>query len=148
MVTETSAYLMLLGSAFLSATLLPGSSEAVLIGFLASAKGQPGLLIAVATVGNVAGSVANYALGYFAQRFKDKPWFPISDATNARAQRWFAKYGVWSLLLSWVPIVGDPLTLIAGAMRVRLLPFLVLVTVGKLSRYGLVAALWVWWGAV
>ena len=146
--TELSGYLLLLGSAFLSATVLPGSSEAVMIGLLASAKGQPGMLIFVATVGNVAGSLVNYGLGYFAQRFKDRPWFPISDATNARAQRWFAKYGVWSLLLSWVPIVGDPLTLIAGAMRIRLLPFFLLVTTGKLLRYGLVVAAWAWWGWV
>ncbi len=144
--TALSAYGILLVSAFLSATVLPGSSEAVLLGFLATAKGQPGLLIAVATIGNVAGSVVNYALGYFAQRFKDRSWYPISDATNARAQRWFAKYGVWSLLLSWVPIFGDPLTLIAGAMRVSVVPFLLLVTTGKLLRYGLVTAAWLWWG--
>jgi membrane protein YqaA with SNARE-associated domain len=147
-VTALSAYGILLVSAFLSATLLPGSSEVVLIGFLAQAKGQPGVLIAVATIGNVAGSLMNYALGRFAQRFKDKKWFPVSDATNTRAKRWFARYGVWSLLLSWVPLLGDPLTLIAGVMRINLWLFLVLVAMGKLMRYGFVYAAWSWWGAV
>ncbi len=143
--TALSAYGLLLVSAFLSATLLPGSSEAVLVGLLAAGTGQPAILIAVATLGNVAGSVVNYGMGWFAQRFKDRPWFPLSDATNARAQRWFARYGVWSLLLAWVPVVGDPLTLIAGIMRVSFWRFLLLVSTGKLLRYALLAGGWDWW---
>lgn len=144
-VTLASVYGLLLLSAFLSATVLPGSSEAVLLGFLASGHGNPWALIAVASLGNVAGAVVNWALGLALLRLRDRPWFPLKDATNSRAQLWFARYGIWTLLLSWVPVVGDPLTVVAGVMRVRLLPFLVFVTIGKVARYALIVWAWQLW---
>lgn len=122
-------------SALLSATLLPGSSEALLVALLL-AGGQPPLaLFLAATAGNVLGSLVNWLIGLSVERFRSRRWFPVSERDMARAQRWFARYGLWSLLLAWLPIIGDPLTLVAGVMRVRLLPFLLLVTAGKAARY-------------
>ena len=86
-------------------------------------------------------------MGRYFLLFKDRSWFPIEDATNARAQAWFARYGIWSLLLSWVPIVGDPLTLVAGIMRVPIGRFLIFVAVGKVLRYALIVLAWQHWPA-
>ena len=83
----------------------------------------------------VAGAIVNWLLGRGVARFRDRRWFPLSDAQYARAEATFNRYGLWSLLFSWVPIIGDPLTLIAGALRVRFWPFLALVTLGKAARY-------------
>ena len=145
--TVLAACWLLLGSAFLSATLLPGSSEAVLLGLLASGAGQPALLVTAASLGNIAGAVVNWGIGRYFLLFKDRSWFPIKDATNARAQDWFARYGIWSLLLAWVPIVGDPLTLVAGIMRVPIGRFLIFVAVGKVLRYALIVMAWQYWPA-
>ncbi len=140
-----SAYALLLVSAFLSATLLPGSSEAVLLGMLAAGQGSAIGLVAVASVGNIAGAVVNWAMGRYLRLFRDRKWFPLKDATNPRAQVWFARFGVWSLLLSWVPVIGDPLTLVAGVMQVRLWRFLLFVSVGKVLRYALIVFGWQFW---
>jgi membrane protein YqaA with SNARE-associated domain len=145
--TVLAACWLLFGSAFLSATLLPGSSEAVLLGLLAGGTGQPTLLVTAASLGNIAGATVNWGMGRYILIFKDRSWFPIKDATNARAQVWFARYGIWSLLLSWVPIIGDPLTLVAGIMRVSIGPFLIFVAVGKVLRYALIVLAWQYWPA-
>ena len=145
--TIIAACWLLFGLAFLSATLLPGSSEAVLLGLLANGTGQPALLVVAASLGNVAGATLNWGMGRYFQLFKDRSWFPIKDATNARAQAWFARYGIWSLLLSWVPIIGDPLTLVAGIMQVPIGRFLVFVAVGKVLRYALIVLAWQYWPA-
>lgn len=126
-------------SAFTSATLLPGTSEAALAGLIAKETHAIWLLVAVATAGNVLGSVVNWVLGLYIDRFRDRRWFPVSPAALDRASRWFGKYGLWVLLFSWLPIIGDPLTLFAGVMRVRFLPFLILVTLGKAARYTMIA---------
>lgn len=144
---DLAVYAGLFASALLAATLLPASSEAVLATLLASERGEPILLLAVATVGNVLGSVVNWTLGRFCSQFRDRRWFPISEATFERASVHFRRYGVWSLLFAWLPIVGDPLTLIAGALRVRFPLFFVLVTLGKAVRYAAVATGALWWAA-
>jgi membrane protein YqaA with SNARE-associated domain len=126
-------------SALTSATILPGTSEAALAALIASGDHAIWLLVLVATVGNVLGSLINWWLGLYAEHFKHKRWFPVSAEALDRASRWFGKYGLWSLLLSWLPIIGDPLTLFAGVMRVRLLPFIILVTIGKAARYAMIA---------
>ncbi|MGV8988333.1 MAG: YqaA family protein [Cypionkella sp.] len=146
-VIALSAYGLLFLSAFLSATLLPGSSEAVLMGLLASAKGKPVALIAAASLGNIAGAVVNWIMGRYLLHFKDRSWFPLKDSTNARAQAWFARYGMWSLLFSWVPVVGDPLTLVAGIMQAPIGRFLMFVTIGKVARYALIVMAWQFWAA-
>ncbi len=131
-------YLGLFTIALLAATLLPLQSEALLVGLLA--LGHPAwALVAVASVGNVIGSTINWWLGRELQRFAGRRWFPVGPDALARAQRAYARHGRWSLLLSWMPIIGDPLTLAAGVMREPLLRFLVLVTIAKTLRYVVLA---------
>ena len=124
-------------SALTSATILPGTSEAALAALIASGDHAVWVLVAVATVGNVIGSLINWWLGLYAEHFKHRRWFPVSPEALDRASHWFGKYGLWSLLLAWLPIIGDPLTLFAGVMRVRFLPFIILVTIGKVARYAI-----------
>lgn len=127
-------------SAFLSATLLPGTSEALLVALLIEESTSPALLLLFATVGNVAGSIVNWFLGMFFMHFRDRKWFPVSARQIEKATNWYAKYGVWSLLLAWLPVIGDPLTLVAGIMRTRFVTFLILVSVGKFLRYLVITA--------
>lgn len=136
-----SAYLGLFFVAFGAATLLPLQSEAVLVGLLAYGEHSPLVLIAVATAGNVLGSVVNWVLGRYIEHWRDKRWFPVSKEKLERAQRGYHRYGRWSLLLSWVPIIGDPLTVVAGIMREPLRSFLPIVLVAKLGRYLVLAAI-------
>ncbi len=133
------------GSAFLSATLLPGSSEAILAGLLILAPEATWELWAVATLGNVLGSLLNWGLGWWCLTFLDTRWFPVTREQYERAARWFDHYGVWTLLLAWTPILGDPLTVVAGAFRVRLPLFLLLVAIGKAARYAFIVGGVFWW---
>jgi membrane protein YqaA with SNARE-associated domain len=126
-------------AAFVSATLFPGQSEAVLVGLLA-AKHPPLLLLAVASAGNILGAVLNWGVGRGIEKFRDRRWFPLRAAALERAQRWYQRYGKWSLLLSWVPVIGDPLTIAAGIMREPLPVFLLLVAIAKIGRYLVLAA--------
>lgn len=138
---DLAAYLSLFSSAFAAATILPMQSEALLVG-LVVAQAQPvWALVAVASVGNVLGSVVNWILGRQVERFRGKSWFPASDAALERAKRWYGRWGRWSLLLSWAPIVGDPVTLVAGVLREPLWSFLALVIVAKVARYVALAAI-------
>lgn len=123
-------------SAFLSATLLPGSSEALLLLRLQNGAEAVPLLV-VATLGNLLGSLTTYALGRAGNAMVHARWLRIGKADITRAERWFGRWGRPSLLLAWLPIVGDPLCLIAGLMRVGLVSFVLLVGVGKLARYAL-----------
>jgi membrane protein YqaA with SNARE-associated domain len=135
-----SDYLVLFSSAFLAATVLPFYSEVVL--FLMLGRGEdPLALLAVATLGNTLGSVVNWGLGRYLLHFRDRRWFYFSAEQIERAQRWYQRRGVWSLLLAWMPVGGDALTLIAGIMRVRLPLFLVLVGLGKALRY--IVVIWI-----
>ncbi|TNE38377.1 MAG: DedA family protein [Alphaproteobacteria bacterium] len=122
-------------SAFLSATLLPGTSEGLLGFYVVEGKGESILLLLAAVTGNVAGSLVNWAMGRFFLHFKDRRWFPIKPGQMKKAERIFAKYGEWTLLFAWLPIIGDPLTLVAGVLNVRFWRFLVWVTIGKTARY-------------
>lgn len=110
-------------------------SEAALVGLLLTDSHAVWALVATASFGNVAGSFVNWVLGRSIERFRDKRWFPVSEKALQRAQRWYRRYGRWSLLLSWMPIIGDPLTLAAGIMKEPLSVFLVLVTIAKTGRY-------------
>lgn len=132
------AYLGLLVTAFIAATLLPAQSETLMVGLLVAGY-VPWLLVVVASVGNVLGSTVNWFLGRELTRFSDRRWFPVKPAALARAQAWYGRYGKWTLLLSWMPIIGDPLTLAAGVMREPLRVFLVLVAVAKTARYAVLA---------
>ncbi|PWC79775.1 YqaA family protein [Azospirillum sp. A26] len=132
---DVAAYGSLFLVALVAATIFPAQSELLLAGLHASGNYHDGLLILVATVGNVAGSTINWALGRYLMHFQDRRWFPVSRPLVERATGWYQRFGVWSLLLAWVPVIGDPLTLVAGILRVDLRLFLLLVTVGKLGRY-------------
>ena len=137
------SYLLLFGSAFLAATILPFYSEVYLFALLREG-GEPFVLVAVATLGNTLGAVVNWILGLYLLHFQDRRWFYFSREQVDRAQRWFQRYGFWSLLLAWMPVGGDALTLIAGIMKVRLWLFLVLVGTGKALRYIAVVYLTNW----
>ena len=130
-----SAYFGLFLSALGAATLLPLQSEGVLVALLLSQAYAPWALLAVASAGNVLGSVINWLLGRYLEHFRQRRWFPVSEARLQQAQHWYTRYGRWSLLLSWVPIIGDPLTLVAGVMRERLWVFLLIVGLAKTARY-------------
>ena len=136
----TSAYVAVFVSSFLAATIIPFYSEVALAGALV-AGAHPGILVAIATLGNTLGAVVGWWLGRLVLRFKDRRWFPASAAELARAQRWFQRFGVWSLLFAWLPIGGDALTVVAGIMRVRLDVFVALVGIGKGLRYVVVVGL-------
>jgi len=133
-------YLAVFVSSFLAATIIPFYSEIAVAGALA-AGAEPWPLIAVATLGNTLGAVVGWWLGLLVLRFRDRRWFPASASELERAQRWFQRFGVWSLLFAWLPIGGDALTVVAGIMRVRIDVFVVLVGVGKGLRYGVVVGL-------
>lgn len=136
-------YLLLFASAFLAATILPFYSEIVLVAKLHEGASAWGL-IGVATLGNVLGACVNWWLGKWLLHFKDRRWFYFSDQQIDRAQHWFNRYGVWTLLFAWLPIGGDAFTLIAGIMRVKIMTFLILVTIGKFARYLVVAEMAGW----
>lgn len=121
--------------AFVAATVFPLQSEAALIALLLNGQQPVWALIAVASVGNVLGSVVNWLLGRGIERFADRRWFPASPAALARAQRAYQRWGKWSLLLSWAPFIGDPLTVVAGVLREPLPMFVLLVTLAKVGRY-------------
>lgn len=137
--SDLAAYGGLFLAALVAATILPAQSEALLVGLLLGGEHPAALLVLVASLGNVAGSAANWWLGRSLERFKGRRWFPVSASGLARAQRWFGRFGLWSLLLAWVPVVGDPLTVVAGVLRVPFGRFLLLVALGKVGRYALLA---------
>jgi len=134
-VFELTSYLGLFLAAFAAATVLPMQSEAALVAMLVSGHYLAVLLVAVATAGNVLGSVVNWVLGRGVEHFRHKRWFPVSEAKLEKAQVMYRRYGYWSLLLSWVPLIGDPITLVAGVMREPFWRFLLLVILAKGGRY-------------
>ena len=128
-------YLSLFVISFLAATILPFSSELTLAGLIATSDYDNLLLFIVASFGNVLGSVVNWALGSYSRNLTTKKWFPFKETQIERSSKWFRKFGKWSLLFAWVPVLGDPLTLVAGILRVKFIDFIILVAIGKVSRY-------------
>lgn len=132
----------LFASSFLSSTLLPGNSEVVLVAMLLSGVSQPWLLVLIATMGNILGGLTNVILGRF---------FPLREKSRwqEKAVGWLKRYGAATLLLSWMPVIGDLLCLLAGWMRISWGPVLFFLCLGKALRYVLLA--WVtlqgmtWW---
>ena len=132
-------------SAFGAATLLPLQSEAVLLALLIQADHTATLLIFIASIGNILGSCINWWLGIYIERYKHKKWFPVSENKLEKAQQTYQKYGFWSLLLSWVPIIGDPITLVAGLMKESFLRFLLMVSIAKTGRYLFIYLAFFYW---
>ncbi|GJL40195.1 TPA: YqaA family protein [Enterobacter chengduensis] len=122
----------LFASSFLSATLLPGNSEVMLVAMLLSGVSQPWLLVLIATMGNSLGGLTNVILGRF---------FPLREKSRwqEKAVGWLKRYGAATLLLSWMPVIGDLLCLLAGWMRISWGPVLFFLCLGKALRYVLVA---------
>jgi len=128
-------YLSLFAASFVAATILPAQSELVLSGLILAHRAPVWALVAVASLGNVGGSIANYWLGRGLARFEQAKWFPVKRADLDRAEAFYRKWGRWSLLLSFAPIIGDPLTVVAGALREKFWVFVALVTLSKVGRY-------------
>ncbi|CAG9296508.1 YqaA family protein [Celerinatantimonas diazotrophica] len=128
------SYLILFAASFLAATILPFYSEIFLYAMLNQGH-SAALLVIVAALGNTLGSVVNWYLGLYILRFKNRRWFYFKDKQIDKMQRWFNRYGQWSLLFAWLPVGGDALTLIAGIMKVNIVNFLILVGIGKTVRY-------------
>ena len=131
--------------AFVAATILPAQSELGLAALLAAGDYPLWTLLAAASLGNTLGAVVNWFLGRAIERFRGRRWFPASDRQIERASRWYGRWGRWSLLLSWMPIGGDALTVVAGVLREPLPSFLVLVAIAKTGRYLAVAAITLQW---
>ena len=144
MIGALSAHASLFAASLISATLLPFQSEAVLLGLILAGH-QPWALCLTASLGNTLGAVLNWVLGRFIARFRDRRWFPVGPEALARAEAWYGRYGKWSLLFSWLPVVGDPLTVVAGTLRVNLAGFTLLVAAGKAARYAAITAATLGW---
>ena len=129
------SYFQLSLISFLAATILPFSSEVVLTTMYLSNSFEPYFLLIFASIGNIMGSITNWYLGKKITLFQNRKWFPVSPDQLERSRKYFQKYGLWSLLLAWVPIIGDPLTLLAGVLKVRFSIFFLLVSISKISRY-------------
>jgi membrane protein YqaA with SNARE-associated domain len=140
-----TSYAVLFFSALMAASILPMQSEAVLVGLLVAGQKPVASLLIIATLGNVLGAVINWGLGRAVRRFEGLSWFPASQEQMQRAQRWYLRYGRWSLLASWLPIVGDPITVVAGALRENFWPFVALVTLAKAGRYIVLMAMTLVW---
>jgi len=147
MSTDLAAYGGLFTTALVAATILPAQSELLLAALLTAGDQNPVLLVAFASLGNVLGSIINWGLGRFLIHLRHRRWFPLKPEVFDRAVGWYNRYGLWSLLLAWVPVIGDPLTVVAGALRVDLLRFTALVAIGKVGRYVFIALSVLWWSA-
>ena len=128
-------YLSLFVVSFLSATIFPASSELTLIGLISMNTYNTFSLLSAASLGNIMGSALNWFLGFYILRYINKKWFPFSQDQIDRASSWFKRFGIWSLLFAWLPFIGDPLTLIAGILRIKFIFSIILVGVGKILRY-------------
>ena len=138
MAAELTAYGGLFLIAFLAATILPAQSEIGLAGLLLSGDYSVALLIVAASLGNTLGAVVNWALGRWIEHFRDRKWFPAKPEQLDKAVGWYHRYGRWSLLLSWMPFIGDPLTLAAGVL---FWSFLAIVSLAKTARYLILTAI-------
>ena len=136
---EIEVFITLFISSFISSTILPGHSEITLTAVIFLNKHPIINLIFIASLGNILGSILNWYLGFHFVKFKEKKWFPINKRQLEKASLWFLNYGKWSLFLSWVPFVGDPLTVVAGVLRVPIITFLIIVSISKILRYVIVS---------
>ena len=134
-------YVALFFSSFVAATLLPVSSEVVLAVLVASGRLDPVVLWTTASVGNTLGATVNWMMARWCLRWSDRRWFPFKPPQVVRAAQFFREYGLWTLLLSWLPFVGDPLTFVAGLLGVKFPLFITLVFIGKAGRYAVLTIL-------
>jgi membrane protein YqaA with SNARE-associated domain len=134
-------YLGLFTAAFAAATLLPFYSELALVGLVAGGY-DPWLLWFWATAGNTLGAAVNWVMGRWLMHFQDRRWFPFKEKHLGLARRWYARWGIWSLLMAWLPVGGDALTFVAGLMRAPFWLFFALTAAGKGGRYAVILVLY------
>jgi len=144
-ILDFSVYSGLFLAAFLAATIVPMQSEVVLVGLLLTGDYPVAPLLAVASCGNILGAALNWLLGRSIERFRSRSWFPVRESRLNQAQSWYQRYGKWSLLLSWAPIIGDPLTVVAGVMREPFPQFLLIAGGAKVLRYLALAGVTLGW---
>lgn len=132
-------------SAFAAATILPGASEAVLLGLLSEGTADSLSLVVVASAANTLGSLVNWICGRFLSAYRDRRWFPVPSGAMERGTALFNRYGVWTLAFAWWPFGGDAITFVAGVMRTPLWLFLILVGLGKTLRYAVIAGFFAGW---
>jgi membrane protein YqaA with SNARE-associated domain len=128
-------YLSLFTLSLMVATIIPFASEGLLVSAILANKYNIWLLLISASLGNILGSVINWICGYYFTHLIKKKWIPINQKQIDKASSYFSKYGKWSLLFSWVPFIGDPITFVAGTLKYSFLSFLILVSIGKIGRY-------------
>jgi membrane protein YqaA with SNARE-associated domain len=133
--SSLAAYAGLFVAAFGAASILPMQSEPALVALLLLGDHPAWTLVAVASLGNTLGACLNWLLGRWIERYRDRRWFPVRPERLAKAEGWYRRWGKWSLLLSWAPFAGDPLTVIAGVLREPFWIFLLLVAIAKTGRY-------------
>jgi len=133
--------ILLFASSFIAATIFPAGSEVVLATLNITGDHDKFLLLTIATAGNVLGALVNWFIGYYLIKFKDKKWFPLKKKQLKKYSGIYQKWGVWSLLLAWLPFIGDPLTVMAGIFKTNIWMFLLLVTIGKASRYSFIISI-------
>ena len=136
---KIEVFITLFISSFISSTILPGHSEITLTTLIFLNKYNIINLVFIASLGNILGSILNWYLGFHFVKFKEKKWFPINKRQLEKASLWFLNYGKWILFLSWIPLVGDPLTVVAGVLRVPIITFLIIVSISKILRYVIVS---------
>ena len=137
--TEASAFIALFLSAFLAATLIPAQSELGLAYLIINTDYSMVLLITIASLGNTTGATLNWFIG---RGFAASVGRSEKIKTSMRyltMMSWYKKYGQWTLLLSWAPFIGDPITVIAGIFKVSLKTFLLIVALAKTTRYIFIA---------
>ena len=128
---------------FLSATILPFSSEAILLFFLAKGV-DPTICLSIATLGNSLGGASNYFIG----RLGNPLWLKrigVKENTISKNEKWINKYGSLIAIFSWVPFLGDPLLVVLGYFRSNLINTLMWMILGKLLRYTLVYLIYYYW---
>ena len=128
-------YFSLFIVSFLAATVLPASSELTLASLINTNEYNALILLFCASSGNILGSIFNWCLGFYLSKCTNDRWFPFNRSQINKASHWFQKFGVWSLLFAWLPIIGDPLTLVAGILKIHFSIFFFLVSIGKIGRY-------------
>ena len=139
--TEAVAFLSIFLSAFLAATLLPAQSEIGLGYLILFTDHSLSLLIVFASLGNTLGAVVNWLIGCWLAKSVVKLEKIWASPSYQKILRWYQKFGQWTLLLSWLPIIGDPITVIAGIFKIPFKKFLLLVAFAKTSRYLVIAFL-------
>lgn len=128
----------LLVVSFLAATVLPIASEWLLVALVIN-RVDPAAAVGIATLGNTLGAITTWALGIWGGTCIIRRWLKIGEAERQRAERWYDRWGSWSLLMAWVPFVGDPLCFVGGLLKVPLWRFTLLVAAGKAARYAALA---------